>query len=205
MQRWIFYHWDCLDGFGAAYAAWLKFGYREAAYRACQYSEGEDPFDMCEPGDEVYVLDFSFKREVLLRQAERLKIQVIDHHATAEKDLAGLDFCIFDMTKSGAVLAWEFFHPGRPMPKLLRHIQDRDLWQFKLFETKEITTALMSMSYDFQVWDGHMRDTSGLSEVGTIQIGVINQQVRYLAEREGWINVKGRDDTVRVSQHRWFV
>lgn len=191
MQRWIFYHWDCLDGFGAAYAAWMKFGYKGAVYRACQYSEGEDPFDMCDPGDEVFVVDFSFKREILLRQAQRLKIQVIDHHATAQKDLEGLDFCIFDMTKSGAVLAWEFFHPGVPVPKLLLHVQDRDLWQFKIPWTKEITTALMSLSYNFELWKKHIDDPTGLAEVGSIQVAVIGEQVRYLTERQGWLNVKG--------------
>src|SRR3954471_21091358 len=155
MTRWIFYHADCLDGFGAAYAAWAKYGYG-AMYRACRYDEGEDPFDMCEEGDEVYVLDFSFKRDILLRQKKRLKIQVIDHHASAEADLEGLDFCIFDKSKSGAVLAWEFFHTGQHVPKLLRHIQDRDLWKFEMYETREITTALRSMSYDFEVWKQHL-------------------------------------------------
>jgi oligoribonuclease NrnB/cAMP/cGMP phosphodiesterase (DHH superfamily) len=191
VRRWIFYHAFCLDGFGAAYAAWKKFGYGEATYRACRYDEGEAPFDMCEPGDEVFVLDFSFKRDVLERQSKRLKLTVIDHHKTAEEDLAGFDFCHFDLSKSGAVLAWEYFHPGTAVPKLLRHIQDRDLWKFQMFETKEITTALRSIQQDFEAWQKHMQDTSALSEVGAIQMGVINEQVRILADRSGWLEIKG--------------
>lgn len=191
MTRWIFYHANCLDGFGAAYAAWVKFGYGEAIYRACHYDEGEAPFDMCEPDDEVFVLDFSFKRDILLRQSRRLKIRVLDHHKTAEADLSGLPFCTFNSAKSGAVLAWEHFHPDTAVPKLLRHIQDRDLWKFEMFETKEITTALRSMSQNFEVWKEHMRDTSTLSEIGGIQLSVVNEEVRLITERSGWLEIKG--------------
>jgi oligoribonuclease NrnB/cAMP/cGMP phosphodiesterase (DHH superfamily) len=191
MRTWIFFHANCLDGFGAAFAAWKKFGYGGATYRACSYDEGEDPFDMCETGDEVFVLDFSFKRDVLLRQKERLKVTVIDHHKTAEEDLRDLDFCIFDMTQSGAVLAWKHFHPDTKVPKLLRHIQDRDLWKFEMFETKEITTALRSLSWAFDVWEKHMHDTSGLSELGTVQCAVVGEEVRSIAQRSGWLSVKG--------------
>ena len=191
MRTWIFFHANCLDGFGAAYAAWRKYGFGGATYRACSYDEGEDPFDICEAGDEVFVLDFSFKRDILLRQRERLKITVIDHHKTAEEDLRGLDFCIFDMNHSGAVLAWKYFHPEKPVPKLLRHIEDRDLWKFQMFETKEITSALRSMSHNFEVWEKHMTDTSALSEVGAIQCAVIGEQVRIVTERYGWLEMKG--------------
>lgn len=191
MTRWIFYHAHCLDGFGAAYAAWKKFSYSEAVYRACQYDEGEDPFDMCEPGDEVFVLDFSFKRDILVRQSQRLKLLVLDHHKTAEADLAGLPFCQFNSAKSGAVLAWEHFHPETAVPKLLLHIQDRDLWKFELPETREITTALRSMSQNFEAWKEHMQDTSTLSEIGGIQLAVTGEEVRILTERSGWLEIKG--------------
>jgi len=33
-------------------------------------------------------------------------VVVLDHHQTAQKALEGLNFAHFDMTKSGAVLAW---------------------------------------------------------------------------------------------------
>ena len=191
MNRWIFYHADCLDGFGAAYAAWKKFGFKEAVYRASRYDEGEDPFDMCEPGDEVFVLDFSFKRHIIERQSKRLKLTIIDHHKTARADLEGFPFCHFDMTKSGAVLAWEFFHPDKAVPKLLRHIQDRDLWEFRKFETREITTALASLQEDFNTWDKHMHDTSELSELGSIQVAVMNRLVNDLCQRSGWLEIKG--------------
>jgi oligoribonuclease NrnB/cAMP/cGMP phosphodiesterase (DHH superfamily) len=35
------------------------------------------------------------------------------------------------MTKSGAVLAWEYFHPNLPVPELFKYVQDRDLWRWE--------------------------------------------------------------------------
>ena len=59
----------------------------------------------------------------------------------------------FDMTKSGAMLAWEYCHPGEPAPQLVQYVQDRDLWRFKLDGTREISAALFSEAYEFETWD----------------------------------------------------
>ncbi|WP_256355689.1 phosphohydrolase [Pseudomonas sp. PDM29] len=61
--------------------------------------------------------------------------------------------CCFDMQRSGAMLAWDHFFPDQEPPQLLRHIEDRDLWLFKLEGTREIQANLFSYPYDFEVWD----------------------------------------------------
>ncbi|EPJ8753821.1 phosphohydrolase [Pseudomonas juntendi] len=61
--------------------------------------------------------------------------------------------CCFDMNRSGAMLAWDHFFPGKEPPMLLRHIEDRDLWLFQLDGTREIQANLFSYPYDFEVWD----------------------------------------------------
>lgn len=61
--------------------------------------------------------------------------------------------CCFDMNRSGAMLAWDHYFPGQEPPQLLRHIEDRDLWLFKLEGTREIQANLFSYPYDFEVWD----------------------------------------------------
>ena len=38
---------------------------------------------------------------------------VIDHHKSAMVELHDISNTKFDMTKSGAILSWEFFHPGK--------------------------------------------------------------------------------------------
>lgn len=51
-----------------------------------------------------------------------------------------------------AIPTAEFF-PGVTPPKLIEHIQDRDLWRFALPGTREIQASVFSYPYDFDVWD----------------------------------------------------
>lgn len=148
----VVYHSPCLDGFTAAWACWLK--YPEAEFVPAAY--GQEPPD-CE-GRDVYLLDFSYKYAVMLEMYHKAKsITVLDHHKTAEAELAPMfaDGWLdgeFDMEKSGARLAWEFFHPDKAVPRLVRYVEDRDLWRFALDHSKSINAALFSHEYDFETW-----------------------------------------------------
>lgn len=159
MRPLVIYHGPgCMDGAGAALAAWLKFG-DGADYRPAQYGD-QPPTDDDVRGRDVYVLDFSYPRAELERMHavqraasgtfERAgayenggTLVVIDHHKTAQTDLDGLSYCTFDMKKSGAVLAWERFH-ATPVPELFAYIEDRDLWRWKLTQSKAVSAALAS-------------------------------------------------------------
>lgn len=100
----VIYHASCNDGAGAAYAAWTVLG-ETAEYVPAHY--GNEPPDVT--GKVVYVLDFSYPRDVLLDMNAKAKsLLVLDHHKTAEADLKGLDFAVFDMIELGAALNAEF-------------------------------------------------------------------------------------------------
>ena len=158
----VIYHDNCLDGFGAAYAAWLKFG-TTADYLPWSYERPATELPSM-VGKDIYIVDFSFypeQIEWMLKDANN--ITIIDHHKTfidavesdsycddAGKPWPGLDIH-YDLERSGAVLAWQFFH-GKPVPQLLLHIQDRDLWQFKLAGTKEICAALANTRIVERSW-----------------------------------------------------
>jgi len=148
------YHGNCQDGFGAAWAVHHALGNEVEFYKGIHQ---QSPPDVT--GLNVLLVDFSYKREVLLEMLKTAaSITILDHHISAQKDLSDLMATgqikgLFDMSKSGAMLAWEWFHPELAAPKLIEHIQDRDLWQFRLPSTKEITSALASYPYDFSVWD----------------------------------------------------
>ncbi|WP_329761830.1 DHHA1 domain-containing protein [Stenotrophomonas maltophilia] len=64
-----------------------------------------------------------------------------------------LIYALFDLDRSGAGIAWDFFHPGTPRPELVDRVEDRDLWRFALPGTREIQAAIFSYPYDFVVWD----------------------------------------------------
>lgn len=68
-----------------------------------------------------------------------------------------LIYALFDMDRSGAGIAWDFFHPGKDRPALIDHVEDRDLWRFALEGTREIQAAVFSYPYQFEVWDQLMK------------------------------------------------
>lgn len=149
------YHGNCDDGFGAALAIWKRDGYC-VEYHPGVY--GDAPPDVT--GLDVALVDFSYKRLAMIELASKAKsILVLDHHKTAQADLDGLsDECPnvtveFDMERSGAVMAWQYFHPGVAVPKFFEYLQDRDLWTKRLPGVDEFTAALHSYPQDFATWD----------------------------------------------------
>lgn len=84
---------------------------------------------------------------------ERYKNSIWQDHC---ENIGKAIYTYFDMDRSGAMMAWDFFNPGKRAPRLIEHIQDRDLWNFKLPYTREIQAALFSHPYDFDVWDSLM-------------------------------------------------
>ena len=157
----VLYHANCTDGKGAALCAWMRFG-EEAKYIPVQY--GEDPPKI--DGGEVYILDFSYSRPVLEELRQRVdSLVVLDHHKTAQEELAGFPGAIFDMNKSGAMLAWEYFFPKEKPPMLIRLIQDRDLWRFAYAPTRDVHTGL-KLYEDFRAWEPFLHNVTPLVRSG---------------------------------------
>jgi len=146
----IIYHTNCDDGFTAAWLAWLHLERENIEFHPAQY--GDDPPDVT--GREVYIFDFSYPKDILLdMQLHAKSIIVLDHHKTAEENLKGLDFCEFDMNRSGAMMAWDFFSSGEEAPQLVKYVQDRDLWQFGLNNSKEVSAYMRSFSRTIASWN----------------------------------------------------
>lgn len=151
----IYHGPNCLDGFAAA---WVFNRYAKQKEIDVEYVVGiyqSSPPDVT--GKNVYLLDFSYKKDVLLEMASKANmIYVLDHHKTALEELYGLpenvNF-VFDMDSSGAMIAWNYFFPDEKTPEIINHIQDRDLWKFELKDTKKIIAAVASYDLDFEVWD----------------------------------------------------
>lgn len=169
------YHANCADGFGAAWAVRHAFGANNVEFHAGVYQD--PPPDVT--GRDVVIVDFSYKAPVLHAMAAQANtLLILDHHKSASEDLAGLPppptgpydpnawtawqrecnapaalHALFDQERSGAGLAWDFFHPGQGRPRLIDHIEDRDLWRFALPHTREIQAAVFSYPYEFAVWD----------------------------------------------------
>jgi uncharacterized protein len=203
MQRpLVIYHANCPDGFGAAFAAYSHF--RNGDVCPCDFTaaaHGQHPPPVT--GRDVYIVDFSYRRRILKRMCRSARsVTVIDHHITTKQELAGLEKeldnlrLVLDMDKSGAVLTWEFFHEVPP-PKLLLHVQDRDLWRFELDGTNDIYAALMARPFDFSTWAGLIADgevPSFLVEEGR----VINRYRRAMIDLHRNKAVMGRIEGYQV-------
>ena len=193
LTKTILYHNDA-DGFASATVARMaiKDGKAYSELIPVQYGESiPDDFE----GKEVFILDFSYPREVLLDIERRAySLLVLDHHKTAQKELAGLDFCRFDLSKSGAVMTWEHFFPGKALPEFLRYIQDRDLWQWKLPNSREINAAIRSHPFDFEQWEAWINAES-LNELLIEGKAICRDQDLYIAgkvEKEPvWLEIAG--------------
>lgn len=146
----VIYHADCTDGFGAAFAAWKKFG-DTASYIPLK-TQVEINIDFTDK--DVYVVDYSFTAEVDTKvRSEAKKLVVIDHHQTAMEVVTRYPENVFDQNHSGAVLAWQYFHPDTPVPELLGYVEDHDIWKFALPENLEFNAALGQYERSFEAWD----------------------------------------------------
>ena len=143
----VIYHANCLDGITAAAIALDALHTEGGGVEAVPAAYGDTPPDVKDR--RVYIVDFSYPRKALMEMHDQAEfLVVLDHHKTAAKDLEGLRFATFDMNKSGAGLTWDYFKswdlfPGvDEAPKLVKHVEDRDLWRFKLPNTKAFCAAL---------------------------------------------------------------
>lgn len=172
----VLYHDHCVDGFAAAWCARTYFGDR-AEYIPVNYNQ--PPPELRER--HVFILDFSYPLADLVKLAiVNHAVIVLDHHKTAQQALKDLPPVVplaeftertrtgfplplmveFDMDRSGAGMAWDYFNSGDEMPDLIKAVQDRDLWKFDLRGTRAIHAALTSYAFDFEVWDWLMRKSS---------------------------------------------
>lgn len=195
----VIYHADCLDGFGAAYAAWAHFG-DAAVYRAMHHGEPWALADIA--GHQVFILDFSFPPEFLETMARSANsVTQIDHHASAlnawgdklRPSDGGLRqyqhptlplYVVFNLDKSGARLAWENFHPDTPTPLAIRHIEDQDIWRFALPGTRAFCRALRLLPFDFATWYQLVLETPNASAARYLEAIIQGSAIDQFHQRE---------------------
>lgn len=154
----IVYHSNCMDGLCAAWICWKKWG-PHAEYLPMRYDQAEqfDPGQCA--GRTVYVLDFSFPPEKTLAIAEVARRLVwLDHHRTAieawgERDVPANCEVVLDETRSGARLTWRHFYGNQPCPWLVDYTEDRDLWLWRLPQSRQVNAAIRAREQSFAELD----------------------------------------------------
>lgn len=206
MEPLCIYHDKCADGFTSAWGVYKALGNDVEFFGGVHQNPPPDV-----TGRDVIMVDFSYKRPVIDEMASVARsVLILDHHKTAEADLA--DFtslpvfssvreewqraklgdtsarkvnALFDMTRSGARITWEFFHPGKDVPNLVQYVSDRDLWQFKLPLSREVNAFIFAHDYEFKNWDyldAMMRDHMGVQQVGAMGGAIEKKHHKDVAE-----------------------
>lgn len=197
MSTKILYHDKCPDGFTAAWAAWKRFG-DTAEYIPVSY--GQTPYEGSTGQDDVYLLDFCYPASVL-RTLPARKLVILDHHKTAQADLELFkgkpeDEIIFDMERSGAGIAWDYFHM-EPRPEIVNYAEDHDLWLYKLRGSREIRALFMATPYTFESWDSFQADMqyswNECIDRGETVMGFMSQQVKMICDKSYFEQIGGID------------
>lgn len=181
-QVMIIYHAGCTDGWCGAWIFDRLFN--GVDLRPARH--GDDPPIV--DGRTVFVVDFSYPREVMIEMSQYAhRLEVLDHHKTAEEECRDLSFCHFDSSKSGAMLAYDwcafngylenFIGSGGKnkrdiasgMYHLAKYVQDRDLWTFKLPNSRYINSCINSYDHDLDQWDMLARRAAVTPESLTIE------------------------------------
>lgn len=146
-MSYVFFHGGCMDGLGALWSFVLGQKESDAYYfRYIPHIAGKVVDREIFEGAlvNVYFLDCSpvegdlpFLKEIFG------KIYIYDHH---KLDLslykgAGCNV-VHDINRSGATITWDIYHNSEARPVILNYIQDRDLWTWKLKDSKAVSEYL---------------------------------------------------------------
>lgn len=179
-----FYHGNCTDG--AAAAAVIKRKYPQAQFFPMNHGE---PIPADVKGKKVFIVDFSFPAEIL----EKLKVEAAevcwyDHHKTALAIRDKLGWGVLDLSESGASLTWKQEYPGVPLPTILAYVKDKDLWEWKLPDSRAVSMDLRNtpgvLDPQSDTWKKLIdhTDASALRQiVERGEYGLLNQRLSILS------------------------
>ena len=209
----VIYHHPCPDGCMAAAVCLYQLGSENVVLHPLNYKQ---PVPEIPEGVKLYIVDFSLPKAELEALAETRDVLVLDHHKTAAADLGDLKHpdsefmragyayegprlrAIFDQSRSGAGLVWDFLTVNKPRPQLVACVEDRDLWAWKQPNSKAIGTWLQAKKLDPRLyltflvremteegfWENAVAD-------GELLLGQEQSFVRRLAQNVFWKSIEG--------------
>lgn len=153
----VYYHMPCNDGVAGAWCAWK-------AYNPCPFTNAK--YIGCSPGKEIildedmvknktiYFIDILPTRNIPFICKHAAYVVILDHHITNQEYIKELPLksfpnlhVVFDLERSGAQIAWDYFNSNYKRPWFINYIGDRDLWTWKLPDSKAVNTGLQNNGY----------------------------------------------------------
>ena len=181
----LLYHGDCVDGFTSAFICYFfmktQNKRKKVKFIPCQYQKAPPNVS----GHNVLICDFSFKFDTTKRLiGNSNKIGIIDHHASAEKELKNIDsrYKYFDKKHSGAYLTWCYFFDEKSMPNFILYVEDNDLGKRILNGTKEFSSYVYSLHKTFDYYEKLMDNAFIEKTVIPIGEGMLKQSETFINE-----------------------
>ncbi len=210
----IVYHNNCPDGFAAAYIA--KQRYPEAQLMPRDHGV---PINVEQFRDkDVLCVDCNLRGVNDEVASVAKSYLVLDHHKS-ETEIIGKPYVIYDVTRSGAGLAWDFLfgkdknhplinthpwhyeHGAQPRPWWVDYVEDRDLWKFLLPVSKEVNAYIMTFPYTIEGWSKMTKfEFLEAASAGKYVLLQIEKYVREAVKMAqfGRLSLNGKSYTVAV-------
>ena len=200
----ILYHKNCTDGMASAWVCFQKFG-NDAEYIGCDdwknlpsyFSSILNLKDL-----EIYIIDFSFTKEILLDLEKKCKkLVILDHHVSAKENIQAVNNHVYGVNISGCALAWNYFFPEKEVPLAIQYISDSDTGKRILPDHKAICSYIYRDDKELSVSsiENVVRDLESLSnfenvkKIGQMLSDVRDGSIRRYISKAEIINFEGQD------------
>lgn len=153
-MNYVIHHSPCLDGDMAAYIAKKYFAEQKEQVELIGENLLNQQYDLSrfKMEDIIYFLDCCYPLDITNQLAAMVKkITILDHHKSnieifdnPSRYLSNI--CpIFDINRSGAGLAWDYFFDKNTRPQLVNYIEDIDLWRHNLLGSDQFLAWIDSL------------------------------------------------------------
>jgi nanoRNase/pAp phosphatase (c-di-AMP/oligoRNAs hydrolase) len=200
----VIYHGNCSDGYASAYSAYeylsKKYPDRNVTYHSASFNKLPPLNEITKKN--ILICDFSYKMPDLMKILKICnKLAILDHHKSAESYLKDLDdkYKVFRMDHSGAYLTWCYFNTCSPnmVPKMIKYIEDNDLWLKNLENTLEFTAFMFTLPFTFEEYgklmdDNYIKDTVFIEGKGMVKqnTSIISNTIKQACPKFIKINKK---------------
>ena len=101
---------------------------------------------------EIYVIDFSFSKEVLLDLQDKCKkLVILDHHVGAKENIESVREHVYGEGESGCMLAWKYFFPDIDIPLAIQYVSDSDTWTHEMPDYEIVDAYIYKTDNDFTI------------------------------------------------------
>lgn len=190
--NYVIYHSPCNDGDTGAMIAKRFFKEKSIENVIFHATSIGKPLPNDIEGKNILLIDFAYPKDILQKLISLAKeVLILDHHKTNMEDLNEIPSYqkVFNMELSGATLAWNYFYPEKPVPLLVKMIEDRDLWKKNIKGSDDLSNYLYAHPSDFDLLES-LLDENNLE--GAISKGIAFRELNnfYVDNFAKWATIR---------------